>query len=144
MFKVPRVAPYHVSSNSKELIGWALTSDGEKVCDNGGYINITGATTLYAVWVNHDLVHHPEVVPACCESGNLEYWECANCGQTFHDANGTNDTKPWEMGWYVWNGSHNHEIVYNWSPDGRSCVIVFTCTICGDIHEETVSRNSPI
>ena len=140
-FKVPEVASYHVSSNSKELLGWALTSDGEKVCDNGGYINISRDTVLYAVWVDHDLVHYPEVVPACGEWGNHEYWKCANCGQTFHDANGTNDTKPWEMGWYDWRGYHDHEIEYNWSPDGHSCVVVFTCTICGDVHEETVASS---
>lgn len=35
-----------------------------------------------------ELVHHPYVEPTDTEFGNVEYWECPNCGKIYADAEG--------------------------------------------------------
>ena len=36
----------------------------------------------------HDLVNVKAVEPSCTEEGNIEYYECSICGETFLDAEG--------------------------------------------------------
>lgn len=37
------------------------------------------------------LTHHARVEAKCNETGNIEYWSCADCGKYFSDANGNNE-----------------------------------------------------
>lgn len=41
-----------------------------------------------------DLIHHAAVEPTDTTSGNLEYWECPDCGATYSDAEGKNSFYP--------------------------------------------------
>ena len=40
------------------------------------------------------LIHHAAVEPTDTTSGNLEYWECPDCGATYSDAEGKNSFYP--------------------------------------------------
>ena len=40
---------------------------------------------------SHDLIHHGYNEPTHYEPGNVEYWECNNCGKLFSDADGQNE-----------------------------------------------------
>ncbi|MCQ2151010.1 MAG: vacuolar protein sorting-associated family 51 protein [Bacteroidales bacterium] len=41
-----------------------------------------------------NLIHHPAVEPTDTEYGNLEYWECLDCGALYSDAEGKNRIDP--------------------------------------------------
>ena len=41
----------------------------------------------------HDLLHHDAVAATCTTSGNIEYWDCRNCGKYFTDEEGTAESE---------------------------------------------------
>ena len=53
----------------------------------------TQETTQSAVAIpalGHNLTRHAPVAATCTTDGNIEYWECSDCGDLFSDENGTN------------------------------------------------------
>ena len=84
-----------------DFIGWALDKDGEEIVvdvlgkeDSVETFNVTEAMTLYAVWggCKHTNLSHVEAKNAACtEDGNIEYYECLNCGKFFRDSEGTDE-----------------------------------------------------
>lgn len=44
--------------------------------------------------IAEDLIHHAAVTPTDTEYGNLEYWECPDCGECYSDAEGKNSIVP--------------------------------------------------
>ena len=41
----------------------------------------------------HDLLHHDAVAATCTTSGNIEYWDCRNCGKYFTDEEGSAESE---------------------------------------------------
>lgn len=69
----------------------SCTKNGERVyiCSECGDVY---TETIEATW--HDLIHHPAAEPTRYADGNIEYWECGNCGAFFSDENGENEITP--------------------------------------------------
>ena len=64
-----------------------------------------------------------------------EYWTCEICGKHFEDESGTILTTPEENKIQATGHSYG-EPVWNWSEDGKTCTVTFTCEK-DETHKET-------
>ena len=66
----------------------------EITLENGEYYrDITSVETLNYVVQRFLVRNHPAVDPTCTEPGNLEYWQCLQCGKVYTDADALNEVK---------------------------------------------------
>jgi len=86
------------------------------------------STTCSVCWeenlreASHNLIHHAAVEPIdCAHPGNIEYYECEYCGETFSDAEGVNPQNPWYIQITV-------DCV---RPEGVADCATWTCETCG-------------
>lgn len=71
--------------------------------------------------------------PATCGHKALYYRSCSECGESSEDDNNT-----FEAGEKM---SHTYgKPVFNWSADGKSCELTFTCTSCDEKAEGHVKK----
>ncbi len=67
--------PDHLTVTGKHFHRWNITDNGAEA-------------------VMYELIHHERKDPTCTEDGNIEYWECPDCGKLFLDtAAGKETTK---------------------------------------------------
>lgn len=93
-------------------------------------------TDTCKVTVTHgNMVRTPKKDATCTADGNEEYWTCGTCGKIFSDAEGKTEI---ELSATVIpaTGHSYGEPVWNWSEDGKSCTVTFTC-VNDDSHKET-------
>ncbi len=71
--------------------GWYTDNSTFENAYNFESATVTGNIILYAKWDTHQhtLQHHAAVTPTCTEPGNIEYWQCTQCGDYFSDSEGT-------------------------------------------------------
>ena len=77
--------------------------------------------------------HHTEAVayvaPTCTEEGSKAYWHCTGCGKYFADAactqEITEDIDTWKV--IPVTGHAYGEPAFQWSADGKTCTVTFTC-----------------
>ena len=90
-----------------------------------------GATAAASVTVTVE--HHTEAVayvaPTCTEEGSKAYWHCTGCGKYFADAactqEITEDIDTWKV--IPATGHAYGEPAFQWSADGKTCTVTFTC-----------------
>ena len=90
-----------------------------------------GATAAASVTVTVE--HHTEAVayvaPTCTEEGSKAYWHCTGCGKYFADAactqEITEDIDTWKV--IPVTGHAYGEPAFQWSADGKTCTVTFTC-----------------
>jgi len=87
------------------------------------------STTCSVCWeenlreASHNLIHHEAKEPTdCANPGNVEYYECEYCGETYTDAEGANPLNPWYINITV-------DCV---RPEGVADCADWTCEICGN------------
>ena len=93
-------------------------------------------TDTCEVTVTHgNMVRTPKKDATCTADGNEEYWTCETCGKHFSDEEGKTEI---ELSATVIpaTGHSYKEPVWNWSEDGKSCTVTFTC-VNVDSHKET-------
>ena len=72
---------------------------------------------------SHNLTYVPAVVPAnCLETGHDEYWECADCGAYFGDAEASYQVNP---AWMYYTGDCVR-------PEGAADCATVPCALCGN------------
>ena len=81
----------------------------------------------------HDLVNVKAVEPSCTEEGNIEYYECSICGDTFLDAEGRQKVSKDD----VRLGMIAHDFAYVSHTDTDH---TYSCTVCGE--EKTELHNA--
>ena len=90
-----------------------------------------GAAAAASVTVTVE--HHTEAVayvaPTCTEEGSKAYWHCTGCGKYFADAactqEITEDIDTWKVIPAI--GHAYGEPAFQWSADGKTCTVTFTC-----------------
>ena len=89
-----------------------------------------GATAAASVTVTVE--HHTEAVayvaPTCTEEGSKAYWYCTGCGKYFADEACTQeiqDIDTWKVIPAI--GHAYGEPAFQWSADGKTCTVTFTC-----------------
>ena len=89
-----------------------------------------GATAAASVTVT--LEHHTEAVayvaPTCTEEGSKAYWHCTDCGKYFADEACTQEIKDIDTWKVIPATGHAYgEPAFQWSADGKTCTVTFTC-----------------
>ena len=100
----------------------AVVKTGQGVSDDGKMFTFT----LQFPAVIHNLQKVDYKAPACTVEGNEEYWYCKNCGKYFSDAEGENEITS-ESTVIPATGHNWSEPEWNWSDDGKTCTVTFTC-----------------
>lgn len=89
----------------------------------------------------HQLTHYDAKQATCIEAGNVEYWECSECGGMYSDANAQNrlvdPAIPVDANAHSWG-----EIKYIWSSDYSTCTAVRVCQHSTDHKEFEISQAS--
>ena len=78
---------------------------------NGG--NVIDDVTTPIVPDNHNIIHHEAQVPTCTEIGWNAYETCSRCDYTTYEE--------------IPATGHNWSEEFDWSEDGKSCTVIFTC-----------------
>lgn len=78
---------------------------------NGG--NVIYDVTTPIVEDNHNIIHHEAQVPTCTEIGWNAYETCSRCDYTTYEE--------------IPATGHNWSEEFDWSEDGKSCTVIFTC-----------------
>ena len=87
----------------------------------------------------HTLQHHAAVSPTCRNAGNIEYWECTDCGKFYSDAAATAEITE-ESTVLAATGAHEWDV---WQTTAAAtCEQAgersHMCVICGTVETETV------
>lgn len=114
--------------------GTLTNNDGSIVCNNhsGGTATCTEKAKCsfcgeeYGDFLSHKLSKTETKAPTCTEAGNEEYWYCETCKKYFSDESGTIPTTP-EENVIPATGHSYGEPEWNWSEDGKTCTVTFTC-----------------
>ena len=100
----------------------AIVKTGQGVSNDGKIFTFT----LQFPAVTHNLQKVDYKAPTCTVEGNEEYWYCKNCGKYFSDAEGENEITS-ESTVIPATGHNWSEPEWNWSDDGKTCTVTFTC-----------------
>lgn len=96
----------------------------------------SGVSASCTLTVTHGkMVQTPKKDATCTVDGTEEYWTCEICGKHFEDESGTIPTTPEENKIQATGHSYG-EPVWNWSEDGKTCTVTFTCKK-DETHKET-------
>ena len=120
-----------------------VSEDGTVTAISAGNATITataadgsGISASCTLTVTHGkMVQTPKKDATCTVDGTEEYWMCEICGKHFEDESGTIPTTP-EENKIQSNGHSYGEPVWNWSEDGKTCTVTFTCEK-DETHKET-------
>lgn len=120
-----------------------VSADGTVTAISAGTATITatakdgsGVSASCTLTVTHGkMVQTPKKDAACTVDGTEEYWTCEICGKHFEDESGTIPTTPEENKIQATGHSYG-EPVWNWSEDGKTCTVTFTCEK-DETHKET-------
>lgn len=120
-----------------------VSSDGTVTAISAGTATITatakdgsGVSASCTLTVTHGkMVQTPKKDATCTVDGTEEYWTCEICGKHFEDESGTIPTTPEENKIQATGHSYG-EPVWNWSEDGKTCTVTFTCEK-DETHKET-------
>ena len=87
----------------------------------------------------HTLQHHAAVSPTCRNAGNIEYWECTDCGKFYSDAAATAEITE-ESAVLAATGAHEWDV---WQTTAAAtCEQAgersHMCVICGTVETETL------
>lgn len=100
----------------------AVVKTGQGVSNDGKIFTFT----LQFPAVTHNLQKVDYKAPTCTVEGNEEYWFCKNCNKYFFDENATEETTL-EQTVIPATGHNWGEPEWNWSDDGKTCTVTFTC-----------------
>lgn len=111
-----------------------VSADGTVTAISAGTATITatakdgsGVSASCTLTVTHGkMVQTPKKDATCTVDGTEEYWTCEICGKHFEDESGTIPTIPEENKIQATGHSYG-EPVWNWSEDGKTCTVTFTC-----------------
>ena len=111
-----------------------VSEDGTVTAISAGTATITatakdgsGGSASCSVTVTHgNMVHTPKKDATCTVHGTEEYWTCEICRKHFKDESGTIPTIP-EENVIPATGHSYGEPEWNWSEDGKTCTVTFTC-----------------
>lgn len=120
-----------------------VSADGTVTAISAGTTTITatakdgsGVSASCTLTVTHGkMVQTPKKDATCTVDGTEEYWTCEICGKHFEDESGTIPTTPEENKIQATGHSYG-EPVWNWSEDGKTCTVTFTCEK-DETHKET-------
>lgn len=120
-----------------------VSADGTVTAISAGTATITatakdgsGVSASCTLTVTHGkMVQTPKKDATCTVDGTEEYWTCEICGKHFEDESGTIPTTPEENKIQA-TGHSFGEPVWNWSEDGKTCTVTFTCEK-DETHKET-------
>lgn len=120
-----------------------VSEDGTVTAISAGNATITataadgsGISASCTLTVTHGkMVQTPKKDATCTVDGTEEYWMCEICGKHFEDEIGTIPTTPEENKIQATGHSYG-EPVWNWSEDGKTCTVTFTCEK-DETHKET-------
>ena len=120
-----------------------VSADGTVTAISAGTATITataadgsGVSASCTLTVTHGkMVQTPKKDATCTVDGTEEYWMCEICGKHFEDESGTIPTTPEENKIQATGHSYG-EPVWNWSEDGKTCTVTFTCEK-DETHKET-------
>lgn len=120
-----------------------VSADGTVTAISAGTATITatakdgsGVSASCTLTVTHGkMVQTPKKDATCTVDGTEEYWTCEICGKHFKDESGTIPTTPEENKIQATGHSYG-EPVWNWSEDGKTCTVTFTCEK-DETHKET-------
>ena len=120
-----------------------VSEDGTVTAISAGNATITataadgsGISASCTLTVTHGkMVQTPKKDATCTVDGTEEYWRCEICGKHFEDESGTLPTTPEENKIQATGHSYG-EPVWNWSEDGKTCTVTFTCEK-DETHKET-------
>ena len=120
-----------------------VSEDGTVTAISAGNATITataadgsGISASCTLTVTHGkMVQTPKKDATCTVDGTEEYWMCEICGKHFEDERGTIPTTPEENKIQATGHSYG-EPVWNWSEDGKTCTVTFTCEK-DETHKET-------
>ena len=120
-----------------------VSEDGTVTAISAGNATITataadgsGISASCTLTVTHGkMVQTPKKDATCTVDGTEEYWMCEIFGKHFEDESGTIPTTPEENKIQATGHSYG-EPVWNWSEDGKTCTVTFTCEK-DETHKET-------
>lgn len=93
---------------------------------------VTMGNASDSVNVTVTVEHHAEAVagvaPTCTEDGSKPYWHCTGCGKYFADEACTQEIQDIDTWKVIPATGHAYgEPVFQWSDDGKTCTVTFTC-----------------
>ena len=120
-----------------------VSEDGTVTAISAGNATITataadgsGISASCTLTVTHgNMIQTPKKDATCTVDGTEEYWTCEICGKHYKDESGTIQTTPEENKIQATGHSYG-EPVWNWSEDGKTCTVTFTCEK-DETHKET-------
>ena len=120
-----------------------VSEDGTVTAISAGNATITataadgsGISASCTLTVTHgNMIQTPKKDATCTVDGTEEYWTCEICGKHYKDESGTIPTTP-EENKIPATGHSYGEPVWNWSEDGKTCTVTFTCEK-DETHKET-------
>lgn len=93
--------------------------------------------------VEHQIVKVGAKNPTCTEVGNIEYYKCNECGETYRDAAGTVAITETDTVVAATGHSWNEGVVTTPATATSKGVKTYTCTVCGATHTEEVDYVAP-
>ena len=95
-------------------------------CGADGYTAANGWPEDKVQKSEHRMARHLRVPATCTTDGTIEHWRCALCGGYFLDEAGTKEISEEQIVEKA-TGHDWGEPVWNWSDDGKTATVTFTC-----------------
>ena len=95
-------------------------------CGADGYTAANGWPADKVQKSEHRMDRHLRVPATCTTDGTIEHWRCALCGGYFLDEAGTKEISEEQIVEKA-TGHDWGEPVWNWSDDGKTATVTFTC-----------------
>ena len=95
-------------------------------CGADGYTAANGWPEDKVQKSEHRMARHLRVPATCTTDGTIEHWRCALCGGYFLDEAGTKEISEEQIVEKA-TGHDWGEPVWNWSDDGKTAAVTFTC-----------------
>ena len=95
-------------------------------CGADGYTAANGWPEDKVQKSEHLMARHLRVPATCTTDGTIEHWRCALCGGYFLDEAGTKEISEEQIVEKA-TGHDWDEPVWNWSDDGKTAAVTFTC-----------------
>ena len=95
-------------------------------CGADGYTAANGWPEDKVQKSEHLMARHLRVPATCTTDGTIEHWRCALCGGYFLDEAGTKEISEEQIVEKA-TGHDWGEPVWNWSDDGKTATVTFTC-----------------
>ena len=95
-------------------------------CGADGYTAANGWPEDKVQKSEHFMARHLRVPATCTTDGTIEHWRCALCGGYFLDEAGTKEISEEQIVEKA-TGHDWGEPVWNWSDDGKTATVTFTC-----------------